>query len=623
MHIVQKTVIAGIILLILILGYFYPRSLSTHIFEGVSGPDHISSEVVYHPTSYNVYANGSASRMAVLLTNENSNWLGLAHGLKTIGIPFVITKDYQRALTHDVVFVYPSISGKLMSPQALNAIRQHPENGGTLIGTNVLGGGMSDVFGFDAITESKDHAYMTFNGAHDLTKGFKALEKSTIKIGNDETSQFNAGSNSYSGLTNKALAVYENDEAAITYRDFDSGGRSFAYGFDLGQLLLKGYNWRDAGIAQNYVNAYQPTLDALLKLVLNTYKTSSSAAITLGTVPEGKSLATIITHDVDFTKSIKNAIDYAKMEKEEGVRATYFIQTKYMKDFNDDIFINDEGASYVSQLKDLGMEIASHSVSHSLQFHEFPMGDGRESYPKYRPFVLSKNRTKGASLLGELRVSKFLLETFAKNSEVISFRPGFLRNPDLLPEALARSGYKYSSAATANKSLTHFPFQLNKGRAFESEINIFEFPITVEDEKLPLMGDRLPEALGIADKIKDYGGTFVLLNHPDILGHKFEFEQKFIRHVKPYAWFGTLGEYGDWWSARNEVTLDTTLEENGIVEVTLNSKEPIKGLTLELPNDFKIIKDDKTQSLLKLTNQQIILPEFQGEFKIQLKPFEN
>lgn len=618
MHIVQKAVIAGIILLVLLLEFLYPRSLSIHLFEEVEGPAQTSPIISYEPTSFEAYTDGTQSRMAVLLTNENSNWLGLAHGLKTIGIPFVLTKDYKRALTHDVVFVYPAISGRLMTPEALSALRLHPENGGTLIGTNVLGGGLSDVFGFEDIIESKEHAYLTFDENHALTENFKAAQKTTIKIGNAETSEFNAGSNSYTGLTNNALASYENGAAAITYRNFDGGGRSFAYGFDLGQLLLKGYNWRDAGIAQNYVNEYQPTLDALLRLVLNTYKSSSPSAVTLGTVPEGKSLATIITHDVDFTKSIKNAIDYAEMEKEEGVKSTYFIQTKYMKDFNDDIFINEEGASYVEQLEDLGMEIASHSVSHSLQFHEFPMGDGTESYPDYRPFVMSKARTKGASLLGELRVSKFLLETFAKQSEVISFRPGFLRNPDQLPQALARSGYKYSSAATANKSLTHFPFQLNKGRAFETEIDVFEFPITVEDEKLPLMGDRLPEALAIADKIKEYGGTFVLLNHPDILGHKFEFEQKFIRHVKPYAWFGTLGEYGDWWSARNEVALDTKMMDE-MLKVTLNTKEPIKGLTLNLPGDYEVSDSDTSEPPLEVFNQQIILPEFQGELQILLE----
>jgi len=93
-----------------------------------------------------------------------------------------------------------------------------------------------------------------------------------------------------------------------------------------------------------------------------------------------------------------------------------------------------------------------------------PLGSGRERYPRYRPFVESVSRVRGASVLGELRVSRFLLEQLA-GARVVSFRPGRLSYPFSLPQALQATGYRYSSSITANTVLTHLPYQLTHDRA--------------------------------------------------------------------------------------------------------------------------------------------------------------
>ena len=66
---------------------------------------------------------------------------------------------------------------------------------------------------------------------------------------------------------------------------------------------------------------------------------------------------------------------------------TYFIQTKYMRDWNDNVFFNQAGLTPLKQLSALGMEIGSHSVAHSRVFNTLPLGSGNERYPSYRPFV--------------------------------------------------------------------------------------------------------------------------------------------------------------------------------------------------------------------------------------------
>ena len=132
------------------------RPPSIILFEGVEGPSGLTPLAVSPPADWRSFAAGGTSRLAVLLTDTTSSWLGVAHGLKTIGVPFRITLDYEDALRHDVVLVYPRISGRLLSPDALRALAEFPERGGTLIGVNVEGGGLASVFGFAEAVPSRE-----------------------------------------------------------------------------------------------------------------------------------------------------------------------------------------------------------------------------------------------------------------------------------------------------------------------------------------------------------------------------------------------------------------------------------------------------------------------------------
>lgn len=58
-------------------------------------------------------------------------------------------------------------------------------------------------------------------------------------------------------------------------------------------------------------------------------------------------------------------------------------------------------------------------------FSQFPMGTGTEQYPSYTPFVKARNVAYNGTILGELRISKFLLEHFSGQT-LVSFRPGQL-----------------------------------------------------------------------------------------------------------------------------------------------------------------------------------------------------
>jgi hypothetical protein len=414
------------------------------------------------------------------------------------------------------------------------------------------------------------------------------------------------------------LAIYEDGAAAITHRSYGTG-QAYAFGLDLGFLLQTGYGNREEGIARSYVNEYEPTLDVMLRLLDGIYRNGERNAVTLATVPWDKSLAVMITHDLDYTQSVLNSRPYADFEESNGVRATYFIQTKYIRDFNDAVFFNEQGVALLRELASRNIiEVASHSVSHSPLFHRFPMGSGNEEYPTYRPFVVDPVTTRGGSILGELRVSKFLLERFLGQGEVLSFRPGHLSNPYGLPEALVATGYRFSSSVTANNSLTHLPFQLNYSRTQLAETEIFEFPVTIEDESLPPLGERLHEAIDLARKLSLYGGSCVVLIHTNTLGHKLGFERDFVNAVRAFSWFGTLSEFGKWWSARNNVGVDV---EGGGKQWTvhLDIPESLVGLTLRVPGSFQFEASRPADVVVTQNQERVLIHKAKGRLDLIFK----
>jgi hypothetical protein len=579
-------------------------------FPELSGPDAPTSIAKPEDTNWQRYSHGQPNRLALLLTDTNSAWLGLAHGLKSIGVPFIITTDYRIALQHRVVLVYPLISGKVLDADALRALGDFPKSGGTLIAVNVLGGGLSPVFGFVDAVPARTHNEVKFDRRQSLAAGFTDDKEASVRFA---AAGGSAGSYEYSTPSNNPLAVYEDGTAAIVGQNHDRG-HAYALGLDIGALLLIAYNNREEGIARSYVNDFEPGVDVILRLLRNMYVAGERDAVTLGTVPDGKSLAVVLTHDIDYTKSMANAVEYAQFEKSAGIRTTHFIQTKYVRDWNDDVFFNAQALPQLQALVSLGAEIGSHSVAHSAVFNKFALGTGTERYPAYQPFVKDQQHTDNGTVLGELRVSKFLLDHFTGQT-VRSFRPGHLKDPYSLPQALVATGYRFSSSATANNSLTHLPFQLNYGRENNAELNVFEFPVTIEDEQSPKLGDRLEPAVALARKISRYHGTCVVLIHPDILDHKLEFERRFVDGVRDIAWFGSLSDLGQWWTVRNGIDLDVS-QEGGRRIITLDLTEKISGLPLELPPDWKLASTEPADIRATQSGNQLILTGGAGRVKL-------
>ncbi len=580
-------------------------------FEGLEGPEHSSELEERRESDWTVYRGGGPSRLAVLLTDSDSAWTGLVHGLAAVGIPFTVTDSVEEAVEHEVVLGYPILSGAVLDEREIEKLRSFTSGGGTLVGVQVLGGGLKAVFGYGATSSSKEgHAELEMNTDHPLAAEFTHPRERTTRLGNPARVETIMGSYAYVDPS-RVVAAYQNGGAAITDHRFGEG-RAIAVGFDIGFFLLKGYNDRDQEASRIYINGYEPSIDVLLRLLKHIYRRGEQDSVTLWTVPEGKRLSVIISHDVDYSGSLSNSLAYARYERSAEVSATYFMQTKYYRDYFDEVFFDDNTEKLLARLSDLGMEIASHSVSHTDQFAALPLGTGNERYPEYQPRVLEKRNTRGATVLGELRVSKFLLEHFT-SGEVVSFRSGFLAYPNTLPQALEATGYRYSSSIAAGNAMTHFPFRLNYGRRYRQETQVFEFPISIEDEKAPRMDRRVDQAVALAEQLSTYGASCVVLIHPNVKDYKLRFLKGFVPKVREYSWFGTFEEFGDWWAARDALSVDVYREKEGS-RLVLRAPRPIAGLILEVPQNYHL---RETASGASQRGSRVFIPRLSGTAELR------
>jgi hypothetical protein len=545
---------------------------------GVNGPAESTTVSEGSPTPWQTYDKGGRSRLAVLLTRTDASWLPLAHGLKTFGVPFRLTTDWQEAAAHRVILIYPDIDAKALPDAARAGLEAAVRAGATLVAVNPKDPSWKDVFGYEAAKPSRLHEQWRFRPDVRALVPFSDPKEMSVQLtwlGDGR----NLDTVTFSSAAETPLADFDDGSSAMLQRHLGAG-RTYALGMDVGQLLHISHSLRDEKIERTYVNNYEPTADVFLRLIEALYKSGEPAAAELGTVPMGRALSVLVTHDIDFLDSVKNSLVYAEYEKQAGIRATYFLQTKYVSDASEKAWVTPDSLPLLKRLAGDVPELTSHSVAHSLQFAHFAMGTGREKYPSYKPHVVDENTTDGGTILGELRVSKFLIESLLGVGPLLSFRPGHLSDPYSLPQALKALGFRYSSSSTANNSLTHLPYRLTESRESRVETPLYEFPVTIEDEEAPALGTRLAPALALAETLSGYGGLFVILIHPNDVGTKLEFEKGFVAAWKDRAWFGTVSELGAWWAARDavEVDVDATAKT-----ATVAAPQAIDGLLLRVP----------------------------------------
>ncbi|KAF9955497.1 hypothetical protein BGZ72_003663 [Mortierella alpina] len=611
------------------------------------------------------FRTGTTSRLALYVPGnvykDYPGWLAFYKALVFQGIPVTVTKNINTARTYATVIAYQSLQAKYMVAGDGTDWATYVSSGRTLIaiGFNSTNSNLKSAFGItpDVVTNARNRATIVLQAPLAAYPATSVNSQFNQSVANDVqiplwSKSTNTGfptigytlssSNTAPPYGVVALGKYlinggaTDTKAAITIKSRSNGGKAVAIGFDVGAYVGASIGGKTDGIPRTYVAKYDPGFDNIFRMIKKLYETSTpTGLVTSWPVPGNKGVHFSWTYDIDAQDSYELAYQCAKDLQQRGMGGTINWQAKIVRDAYDVASLN------ISMVEALGnMELASHSVSHSPNLVQYPIGTGKEVFNgtdykgnNYYPFIgqcldptntgawatIVPNATicetpndslffysVGGSLLGEARVSKFILEAISiTQSKVTSFRTGHLLYPDALPQVLQAAGFKYSSSGSSNDRNTHMPYQAFYSQAYNQAVDLLEFPLSASDEDGQINGDWYGpgggtnlegsyayQQLEVVKKLAVYGAQYTFLIHPtthavpgvvgSLFSDKLAFQQVFASKIGDLAYVDTMVGRGDFHNARIAAGIDVAVSGT-TATVTVTLPKPIIDLTLRVP----------------------------------------
>jgi hypothetical protein len=239
----------------------------------------------------------------------------------------------------------------------------------------------------------------------------------------------------------------------------------------------------------------------------------------------------------------------------------------------------------------MGFDVESHTVIHCRSFNHFSYGTGQETYANYRPRAVSSTDAVNGSVLGEVRVSKELLDGAIPGHHTIFFRAGHLRFPTPLSVALVNCSYEFDSSFTAPDVMSNFPFRLTYDRDFEHESPLYEFPVTIEDEEAPPLPERIGKALEVIKANADNGAANVILIHTNDDTIKVPAEEALLNSLPPDIIVSDMTDFAQFWRARDRLNWQVLPDGSpDKIRIKIESAEPVSGLTFEFARSVSAVE---------------------------------
>jgi hypothetical protein len=533
--------------------------------------------------------------------------LPLVHSLKAMGIPFFVTRDLAQAIRHRLVILYPSVDSHTFTEPQADQLTVFVRQGGFIFAQNVFWGGLQQLFGFRSFVPSRKRYHLAFSVTKDpVTKYLNRPEELETQLGSDHFPEIIWSNGYVADSRAEVLARFDDGSAALLSNSVGKG-KVYLLGLSLLDVVLRNQNNRDYEAQRHYVNAFEPGADVWLLVLRAWYEGYGKDWVRLSTIPGGHRSALLLSHDVDWENSFAPGLDFARIEKANQANSTFFIQTKYVDDANSKAFLFTPNLDILRQLKAGGSTVGSHSIIHSRGFNKFELGSGHEAYPSYQPRGLGFDTASGATVFGEVRVSKELLDGEVPDQDTIFFRAGHLRVPVSLPEALERSGYQFDSSFTADDVLSNFPFALPWDLGFEEDSEIYEFPVTIEDEESPGFAKRVPQALQVILANAENGAVSVVLIHSNESTLKAAAEQDLLRQLPADIVRTDMVTFAKFWRARDRLQWSVT-ETPKQTETVLRvqAEESVIGLTFEFQRAVASVNGGAT---MFPDNRHVVLPD--------------
>jgi hypothetical protein len=577
-------------------------------------------EIVHqHGDPFQQFPESFPLQVAVFWTNRGpdpENSLPLVHSLKEMGIPFFLTRDLPQALRHRLVILYPSVDSRTFTRSQADQLTTFVREGGFIFAQNVFWGGLQNLFGFRSFAPSRKRYHLAFSVTKDpVTKYLNRPEERETQLGSDHLPEIIWSNGYVPDPGSEVLARFDDGSAALLTNSVGKG-KVYLLGLSLLDVVLRNQNDRDYEAQRHYVNAFEPGADVWLLVLRAWYEAYGKDWVRLSTIPGGQRSALLLSHDVDWENSFAPGLDFARIEKANQASSTFFIQTKYVDDANSKAFFFAPNLDILRQLKAGGSTVGSHSIIHSRGFNKFELGSGHETYSSYQPRGLGFDTASGATVFGEVRVSKELLDGEIPGQDTIFFRAGHLRVPVSLPEALERSGYQFDSSFTADDVLSNFPFALPRDLGFEEDSEIYEFPVTIEDEEFPGFAQRVPQALQVILANAENGAVSVVLIHSNESILKAAAEQELLSRLPPDIVKTDMLTFAKFWRARDRLQWSltaTSIPTEAVLQV--KSDESVIGLTFEFQRPIATVTGGAT---MFPDNRHLVLAELAPGHSVSL-----
>jgi hypothetical protein len=562
-----------------------------------------------------LFPESAPSQVAILLTKSDQDAESPGRCLKEMGIPFFVTRDLHAALRHKLLLLYPEVDATSFDAAQARAITDFVAQGGVIFAQDVFWGGFRPLFGFEDVIPLRTRHTIIFDAKNPESSDpvFRYLNRAAEKeapLGSPAIKEV-VWTNGYTTTAGtQTLGRFEDGSAAVLRHDLGRG-HTYLIGVALNDVVRRNQQNRDYEAQRIYVNGFEPGTDVWLLILRAWYEAYSDSGIRLGTIPQGKRSVLMISHDVDWEYSFKPMAAFADFEKSAGTSSTFFVQTKYLDDVNSKAFFFGQSLDILRELVH-GSDIESHSVIHSKLFNKVPLGTGQEQYPDYHARATRDDAAKDATALGEVCVSKSLLDGELRAHETLFFRAGHLRVPPFLPEALVRCGYEFDSSFTAADVLSNFPYELDFDLGMTEPANIFEFPVTFEDEQLPPLLDRVPAILDTIEANAENSAVSVLLIHSNNAQEKLQAERLLLSGLPGDILVENMTDYARFWKARYQLRWYPKAIAGG-EQIEINAESPISGLTLV---SLRTIRNASGVPGIRWTDHAVILPTIEGKSRV-------
>nr|MBP7498057.1 immunoglobulin domain-containing protein [Bacteroidales bacterium] len=524
---------------------------------------------------------------------NNSNLFSVEHIVKTMGIPYLTTKNLSEAIKYPVILATSDFLDNTFNTAELNTLTNYVNNGGVLIATNIASSKYYSLFGISGYsTSTKRYSLNWIDPSNDSALRWidDSLEL-TISLGSKNYDNV-ISSRSYLLSNSTALAFYDDNTVAAGKNNYGAGSTYF-FGISWRMIILFNQFNYDYEAQRIWSEGFEPTSDVVMLFVKGIYAKHVSFAIWKHTAPYDNKAVMIMTHDIDWGQAFDTMRLCADLEKKYKIKTEYFVTTHYIRDDEDSDYYSDSIADVI-YVKEQGMNIGSHSVGHFSDFSKgsvFPIGSPGNTKENYYPQYLD-GITKNGTCFGECEVSKNLLEQDC-GANIRSFRSGFLAfNPNQIL-VLDSLGYDFNSTQSACDVLTHFPYQQHKEQSFSGRLSrIYEIPLTIDADPVTQENWRslIDYHLTLIDKIKASNAIINILVHPGRLP-KIWYVENLLQRLPKDVFVMNLEDFGDYWKDREVFDFTSTVNNNIMTLSVPDNELPLNPYFSLIINNGKNLSD--------------------------------